>query len=132
MEKLTIKLEVKRSYYIPLSIYGHEFHFLEAAIVVDAVSENITQATSFSKCSNGVCEWNQMLTIPVNLAKDIEVIFKFRGKSNAFIEEAESTKNLQINRIQHSTDKKSPLLVTFSGVCMAYQNILHPPSSKYN
>ena len=72
-----------------------------------------------------------MLSIQVNLTKDIEVLFKFRGKTNAFIEEVESSKNLQINRLQYCRDKKSPLLVTFSGVSMVHQNISHL-YSKYN
>ena len=69
-----------------------------------------------------------MISIPVNLTKDIEVMFKFIGKTKAFVEEVYSSKNLQINRLQYCADKKSTLVVTFSGVSMAYQNILHPPS----
>lgn len=69
----------------------------EAAISVDVLAEDISKDTSFSECEDSKCEWNQTLSIPVSLAKDLELQFKFKGKSHKLIEVVEYSKLLHIN-----------------------------------
>ena len=97
--------------------YHHSYHQFvsEAAISVEIVTEEISQVTAFSECEDGKCNWNQTLSIPVSLAKDLELQFKFKGKSHKLIEVVEFSKLLHINGLllQSCSGKKSPLELTF-------------------
>ena len=93
---------------------------LAPAILVHVAADGLTQSkqTAFVKCDNGKCEWNETVSVPVSLVKDVELEFKFRGRCHKLVEDVEFSKQIHINGLlmQTCTDTDKSFLISFQGV----------------